>query len=94
MLELLTYKEYPAKRYSATITIHTHYHIDSYGILIFPSENTDTQYHTQWKHHVYYSEWRQNAKGIIIENITPRFVSFEFAVILFQASISNTNLIV
>jgi hypothetical protein len=104
-------------------------------IRISPHQHA-TQYHTQWNHNAYYSEWRHNAKGIIIENITQRFVSlrlmdisvittrgqvfhshirmlivikfekslycfeiltqrfvsFDFALILFQASISNTNL--
>ena len=40
MLELLTYQEYPAKRFCSAITIHTHYHIDYYGIQRCPSENT------------------------------------------------------
>jgi hypothetical protein len=48
-----------------------------------------SQYHTQWKHNVYYSEWRHIAKGITIEKITQRFVSFEFALILLHASVSN-----
>ena len=47
MLELLTYNEYPAKRFTATITIHAHYHIDSYGILKFPSENTASITHSE-----------------------------------------------
>jgi hypothetical protein len=87
---LLTYKEYPAKRLGATITIYTHYHIDSYGIQRFPSEHTASiTYHI--KHNVYYTEWRNNAKGITIEQITQRFVSFEFALICFHPSVSNKN---
>jgi hypothetical protein len=44
---LLTYNEYPAKLYSAAMTIHTHYHIDPYGILRFPSENTASITHIE-----------------------------------------------
>jgi hypothetical protein len=36
-----------AKRFTATITIHAHYHIDSYGILKFPSENTASITHSE-----------------------------------------------
>ena len=49
-----------------------------------------SQYHLPWKHNVYYGEWRHNAKSITIGKITQRFVSFEFALIVFHASVSKS----
>ena len=58
----------------------------------FLSENTASiTYHI--KHNVYYTDWRHNAKGITIEKITQRFVSFKFALIFFNIWwINNTCL--